>query len=754
MANTTAGPRVLLRQLREVMAAPESAQTRLDRIVVLIASNMVAEVCSIYVMRPDGRLELYATEGLNPDAVHKATLRVGQGLVGLIAARAEPLNLSDAQSHPSFTYLAETGEEAYRSFLGVPVLRSGHMLGVLVVQNRIQRTYAEEEVEALQTTAMVIGEVVASGELPDAGPPEDEDIAHTRPHRLEGLGLVGGAALGTVVLHEPRVEVANLIARNPDVERRRLDTALAGLRASIDEMLRQTDFARGGEPREVLETYRLLAQDRGWVKRMREAIATGLTAEAAVERVQSDSQARMLRQRDPYLRERLHDLDDLAHRLLRHLVGKVDTAAAGDLPPDAIVVARNMGPAELLDYDRSRIRGLILEEGTPNAHVTIVARALDLPLVGRVAGLLALIEPGDRVVVDGRSGEVHVRPTADVERAYGEKAEFRARQQQRFARLRARPAITRDGQRISLNINAGLAVDLPHLDEAGADGIGLFRTELQFMVSARFPRLDEQIRHYSAVLDAAGDRPVIFRSLDIGGDKILPYIAHSKEPNPALGWRAIRMALDRPGLLRLQLRALLRAASGRTLRVMFPMIAEVDEFVRARALVRREVELMTTHGRKPPDKIRIGAMVEVPSLVWQLPALLSQADFISVGSNDLLQFMFASDRDNPRMAGRYDPLSPILLKTLHHVAEQAAAREVPAHLCGELAGEPIGAMALIGLGYRSISMAPASLGSVKNAILELDAGDLQAKLLKRLESPEHSLRPWLGDYAKCHKITV
>jgi phosphotransferase system enzyme I (PtsP) len=347
------GPRVLLRRLREIMAEPVSAQDRLDKIVILIAANMVAEVCSVYVMRGDGTLELFATEGLNREAVHLTTMRAGEGLVGLIASTAEPLSLSDAQSHPAFSYKPETGEEIYHGFLGVPLLRAGNTLGVLVVQNRTHRVYAEEEIEALLTTAMVLAEMIASGEL-QALAPADTGTALRRPLHQRGVSLADGVGLGHVVLHEPRVVVKNLIAENVDAEVKRLDKAIGEVRASIDELIERGDVAHHGEHREVLETFRMFAHDQGWLRRMREAVLSGLTAEAAVERVQSDNRARMLRQTDPYLRERLHDLDDLANRLLHALVGRNMVTERALLPENAIIVARTMGPAALLDYDRSR----------------------------------------------------------------------------------------------------------------------------------------------------------------------------------------------------------------------------------------------------------------------------------------------------------------------------------------------------------------------------------------------------------------
>src|SRR6478735_6610123 len=521
MRSASGGPRVLLRRLRETMAEQVSAQERLDKIVVLIAANMVAEVCSTYVLRVDNTLELYATEGLNRDAVHRTVLSAHEGLVGLVASEATPLNLNDAQSHPAFSFRPETGEQIYHSFLGVPILRAGNTLGVLVVQNRAQRSYSEDEEEALQTTAMVLAETIASGELSALAKPGLEPAAH-RPVQLEGLSISDGIGLGHVVLHEPRVIVTKLIADDPQKELQRIDAALNTLRADLDVMLERRDVADAGEHREVLEAYRMFANDRGWTHKMHEAVTTGLTAEAAVERVQSDNRARMLRQTDPYLRERLHDLDDLANRLMRQLVGRDHAPSREQLPDNAILVARAMGPAALLDYDRKRLRGLVLEEGGPQSHVAIVARALGIAAVGEIDNATGIADPGDAIIVDGSTGDVHVRPSPDMEAAYIERVRLRARRQLQYLALRDKPCMTKDGQKIALMINAGLAVDLPHIEETGAAGIGLFRTELQFMVAATLPRTAEQFSLYRAVLDAAGERPVTFRTLDIGGDKVLP----------------------------------------------------------------------------------------------------------------------------------------------------------------------------------------------------------------------------------------
>jgi phosphotransferase system enzyme I (PtsP) len=747
MPSSALGPRVLLRRLREVMAEPETAQARLDKIVQLIASNMVAEVCSIYVMRAGNVLELYATEGLKAEAVHKSTLKSGEGLVGLIAEQAIGLNISDAQHHPSFKYLPETGEEIYQSFLGVPVMRGGSVIGVLVVQNRTQRHYTEEEEEALQTTSMVLAEIIASGELKEVAREVAIDVAHIRSHHIEAESLADGIALGLVVLHEPRVEIQNIIAENIPAEEKRLVGAIDKLRAQVDELLDGTETSRANDYSDVLETIRMFAHDKGWVNRLKEAVHSGLTAEAAVERVQTDNRARMQRMQDPYLRERMHDLDDLSNRLLRILTGAVATASRTDLPKNSIVVARNMGPAELLDYDRTKLRGVILEDAGKTSHVAIVARALGIPAIGQANGIVDLIDPDDEIIVDGSTGEIFVRPSQDLQKAYAEKVRFYAKKQARFSELRALPSVTKDGVAIGLNINAGLIVDMPHLHESGAEGVGLYRTELQFMLAQRFPRLTAQIKHYTQVIEQAQGKPIVFRTLDIGADKILPYLRQPKEENPAMGWRSIRMSMERPALLRLQVRAMLMAASGIDLKVMFPMIADVAEYLQARAMLDKEVGYLKARGHVLPSSLQVGVMIEIPSLLWQLDQLLPLVDFASIGSNDLVQFLFASDRGNPKLNGRYDPLSPSALGAMRVIVEKGKQHGKKVTLCGELGGRPLEAMGLVGIGLQSLSLVPSGIGPVKAMIRSLDQQKLWAFMEPLLRSPTHSLRGDLMEFA-------
>lgn len=729
-------------------------QERLDRIVRQIAQNMVAEVCSTYVLRADGVLELYATVGLNPKAVHQSALRLGQGLVGTIASSARPLNLAEAQKHPAFAYLPETGEEVYNSFLGVPVLRAGRTLGVLVVQNEAHRVYGDDEVEALETVAMVLGELIAAGDLKRLSKGGVE-LDLSRPITSNGRALAEGIGLGHVVLHEPRIVVTDLFNEDSDAEIERLAAAISALRLTIDDMLSRREIAFEGEHRDVLESYRMFAHDKGWVRRLEEAIRNGLTAEASVEKVQSDMRARMTAISDPYLRERMSDFDDLANRLLRELMGEDVATREAKLPADTIIIARSMGAAELLDYPRKNLRGLVLEDGAATSHVVIVARAMGIPVVGQAKGIVALSEHGDPVIVDGLSGDVHLRPQPDVEAAYAEKVRFRARRQQEYRDLREKPSLTRDGQPFHLHMNAGLLVDLPQVEESGAEGIGLFRTELQFMIAETFPRAEAQETLYRSVLDAAGKKPVTFRSLDIGGDKVLPYFRSApQEENPALGWRAIRLSLDRPGLFRTQMRALLKAASGRELRVMLPMVTDVGEIEQARAIINREVQHLSRFGHGLPTRLKVGAMLEVPSLLFDLNALMDSVDFVSIGSNDLFQFLTATDRGNAQISSRFEPLSRPFLRALRMIAQAAERNGTSLTLCGELAGRPLSALALAAIGIRDLSMSAASIGPVKAALLATDLAALSEVLTAAIENDlgTTDMQPVLRDFADKHAI--
>jgi phosphotransferase system, enzyme I, PtsP len=745
--------RVIMRRLREIMSEPVDGQERLNKIVKLIAGVMVSEVCSIYLKRQDGSLELFATEGLNIDAVHTVRMNRGEGLVGRCAELNVTVNEPEASSHPAFSYRPETGEEIYHSLLAVPIARSGQVLGVLVVQNRTQKEYSDEDVEVLQATAMFVAEHLVSGAVAGAG--AALEVGKSLTSVIQGEPISEGVALGHVVLHEPRIVVTKLMAEDTDEELTRLETAIATLRASLDEMFGREHLAAAGEHHDVLEAYRMFAHDKGWERRLREAVEGGLTAEAAVERVQNSTRARMVRQNDAYWRERQRDLDDLSDRLLRILAGRVTSAdEPSQLPPDAILVARTMGPAELLDYDRKRLRGLIVEDGSKQSHVAIVAKALGIAAIGQARGIVERVTAGDATIVDAMTGQVHLRPSADVISAYSDKVRFLARRQRHYRALKDVPAVTVDGERVQLHINAGLLVDMPHLTESGADGVGLFRTELLFMLSSTLPKLERQVESYRAIVARAEGKPVIFRTLDIGGDKVLHYLRQPKEENPAMGWRAVRMGLDRPALLRTQIRALLRAAEGQDLRIMIPMISMASEVEQVRALLEKEQGILAAKGYGEPARVALGAMIEVPCLLFELDALMKQVDFVSVGSNDLMQFMFAADRTNARVGSRYDSLTPAPLKALKALVKASNKHSVPLTLCGEMAGTPVEAMALIGLGFRSLSMAPASIGPVKTMILSTNVGRATKLLDDLLRKGSRNIRQQLMEFAAAEGIEL
>ncbi|MBK1663631.1 phosphoenolpyruvate--protein phosphotransferase [Rhodospirillum rubrum] len=754
MAERERDARSLLGRLRDIMAGGGSPQVRLDLVTALIARGLGTDVCSCYVLRAGEVLELFATEGLSQAAVHKTRLRVSEGLIGEVAATGRALTVADAWSHPNFAYRPETGEDLFQSLMGVPMIRGGRVIGVLAVQNRESRDYEEFEQEILETVAMVLAEMLAGADLvgkDELGPVAGNAVL---PMRLEGDRLNGGIGLGTAVYHRPEVMVHRLVGDDPETEMERLRTALSEMRQSIDSMLAlHRDVP--GEYHDVLETFRMFAEDAGWIGRISEHIQTGLSAEGAVRKVDDDMRLRMSQVSDPYIRERLHDLEDLANRLLRHLTGDGSTAALSDLPEHVVLICRSLGPAELLDYDPSRLRGVIMEEGSSGMHAVIVAKALDIPVIGRVPDVFQRVAPLDQVVVDGDHGHVFVRPGEDVREAFLNGVLARKQRRAFYQSFRDQPAVSRDGYRIKLMINAGLLFDMEGLVESGADGVGLYRTEIPFMARPSLPSVETQTELYDKVLELAGDKPVTFRTLDVGGDKLLPYWNRAPEDNPAMGWRSIRITLDRPAILREQLRALIRASGRRELRVMFPMVANVAEFRAARKVLMAELAREAARGTPPPRRVRIGTMLEVPSLIWQLPALLKDGvDFISVGSNDLMQFTFAADRANSRLAGRYDPLSPAALSILHRVVTLCDAAAVPLSLCGEMASRPLDAMALVALGFRFLSVAAPGVGPVKQMLLSTNIDQVRPYVETLLDLPDASVRENLRSFALDHGISL
>lgn len=740
---TESESRKLLGRLREVMAGSDPGQARLDKITHLIGDSMGTEVCSVYLFRDADTLELCATEGLKPEAVHQTRMRLGEGLVGRVARTGRVVNTADAPSEKGFRYMPETGEERYTSFLGIPIQRLGESLGVLVVQSRESRAFTADEVYALEVVAMVIAEMTELGAFVGEGAALSP--LHQRPVLLRGTCAQEGASEGHVWLHEPRVVVTNPIAEDPQREMERLTGAVDDLRVGVDKML-EISAGADKEQLQVLETYRMFANSKGWMRRMEEDIARGLSAEAAVEKEQSQARARMGQVSDAYLRERLSDLDDLSNRLLRILTGQGNKIGA-ELPPDPILIARNIGPAELLDYGRS-LRGIVLEEGSVGSHAAIVARALAIPLIVNAKRITTEALNGDHVMVDGDQGVVHLRPDDSVVTAFRDKMAMQAKAQERYASIRATPAVTRDGAEIGMHMNAGLMADLPSLDSSGAEGVGLFRTELQFLVRSHMPKRSELVGNYARVLEAAHGKRVVFRTLDIGSDKVLPYMKPTDEPNPALGWRAIRVGLDKPGMLRMQLQALVRAAAGRPLSVMFPFVAQFEEYRAARAELEKVIAGETRLGHRLPERLEVGAMLETPSLVFAPQKFFDEVDFLSIGGNDLKQFFFAADRENERVRRRYDTLNTSFLGLIEQIVERCAISGTPLSFCGEDAGRPVEALCLAATGIRMLSMRPASIGPVKSLLLRSDLGALRAIIADARERGEQSVRQAVMDWLR------
>ena len=748
VTSAVSAARMILTRLHDVMASRSHVQAKLNTVVEVIGEGLDSEVCSIYLLR-EGMLELFATKGLAQEAVHVTRMGVGEGLVGTIAQNIETLNLAEATAHPDFSYRPETGEEKYHSFAGVPIVRRERAVGVLCVQHAESRRYDEVEIEALQTVAMVLSELISNAGLVD-----DEHAAlspqQTGPVRLPGLILVKGLAMGAAVYHQPRITIEHVMAEDRDAELQRVYLAFDKMREQIDRMASQAEFGVGGEHEEVLQTYKMFAYDEGWSRRIIEAIDSGLTAEAAIERVQQRTRMRMRQIDDPLLADRMHDLEDLSNRLLRIVSGQMGTAASQGLRGDTILIARNLGPAELLEYDKRRLKGVILEEGSLTAHVVIVARAMGIPVLGRVRSLRGVVRDGDLLLLDADRGEATVRPIDAMIEAFDARFVKNKERAAAYAALRDVEPFTRDGTRITVMMNAGLRDDMPNLALTGADGVGLFRTEFQFLVSATLPARERQTRLYRDVLDSAGDKPVVFRTVDIGGDKVLPYLRHNNgehEENPAMGWRALRVALEREGLLKVQARSLLEAAAGRTLNVMFPMVSEPWEFDAAREVFENQRKYLKAQKKLLPEAIRYGAMLEVPALAEQLDVLAPRLSFLSIGTNDLTQFLFAADRANPKLAERYDWLSPSIMRFLKRVQLGLVGHPVDLTVCGEMGGRRLEALALLGIGVRRLSITPAAVGPIKELVRKVDLPEITEAMNQWLSNPPTSLRDTLAQWA-------
>ena len=742
--------RQIMKDLRALSVRDFSPEERLDKIVALVAEKLKVDACSCYIARPGDILELCATWGLDKKAVHETFLRLGEGLIGEIALQRKPLIVEDAWAHSSFVYKPETKEKSFKSLAGVPIIRSNKLLGVLAVQTKKIQSFSQDLIEVLETISLVLGEMLSWGLFKKketvAAPPSGRQ-------KIEGTGLISGFAIGRVIIHKRLEQPAQLLAKDSQKETQKLLKALERVEQEVNRILATSHMS--GSQSDIFETYLMFIKDKGWIAKMTKAIETGLSADAAVQKIGDEVTARMELMTDPYIKERIHDVQDLVGRVMRHLRrGAKEAGAKKKMPRQTILVAKSMGPAELLDYDLKKIKGIILEEGSQTMHMVIVTRSMNIPLICGIKNVAQIFSDGDLVALDATGGNVYLNPSDDTLDALSDQTNRARRLRAKYTAMRDLPAVTEDGIKISLNMNAGLSHDLMADSGFSYDGIGLYRTELPFMLTENLPNVKTQTAIYKRALMQAKDKPVIFRTLDIGSDKVLPYFERQTEENPAMGWRSIRMTLDRRALLRNQLSAFLKAAAGRDLYVMFPMISCVREFQEAKNTLLMEMEQEAERGGKLPKSVKIGTMLEVPSLVFQLDELLKEVDFVSIGTNDLMQFMFAADRGNPTIWNRYDPLMPAFLKVLKTVNDKCLKAGVPCSVCGEMAGRPLEAMTLVGLGFRSLSMNPASLGAVKAAVRSMHRAELEAYLKRQLSTVSENLREYLRLFAVDHGVFI
>ncbi len=728
----------VLQKIQHSISENLETSVKLEHIMKLIADGLSADACACYITVDDTYLELFCKYGLENE--YKGNIRYGETITGEIAAQRCSISRTDP-SHLIF-----------KSALGSPMLRWNKTSGVILIINKQERQYTQDETSVLETIAMFLTTFFSTEEISYYKKKLIKSRGLNLKDRLKGIVLNKGFGVGCAVVHQRRQALVKIFSEDKNIEFARLEDAKERMNKNLDEKFNSTRLGIG-EHTDILETYRMFAKDKGWYKKISDNIEIGLTAEAAIEKAYEDMWNRLSLSTDSYLRERLLDLRDVADRLQLFLSGETaDNTKNTD--EDIIIVAQTMGPADLMDYDYTKIRGLIIEDGTPTMHVAIVAKALNIPVIAKIHGIFKDVKDGELLGIDGQEGYVYINPADDI------KEKFKSRQKnlsivlEQLKKLKKYPNKTIDGTKIKLNINIGLDFDMDYLDSTKCDGIGLYRTEIPFMSADRMPDVNEQIAFYKKLLDKAGDKSVIFRSLDVGSDKLLPYWNDMNEDNPAIGWRSIRITLDRRAILRNQMKAFLRACANKELCVMFPMIASLEEFLDAKETLLLEYEKEKRKGHTVPKSVKVGLMIEVPSVIFQLDEILKHADFVSVGTNDLAQFIFACDRGNPRIIDRYDVLSAPFLRVLREIIKKADKAKVSCSVCGEMASNPIEAMVLIGLGYRKLSVAGSAYSNIKNMIRSLNAQDITDYVQFLLKSPKRTLRPQLLSYAVDHAIAI
>lgn len=728
----------ILQKIQHDISENTETSVKLERAMELIAQGFNADAVACYITVDDTYLELFCKYGIEDE--YKGNIRYGETITGEIALQRRSIAKTDENSL------------TFKSALGSPMLRWNKTAGVILIINKKPRQYTEEETSMLETIAMFLTTFFSTEEINIYKKKLIKSRGLNLKDRLKGVVLNKGFGVGCAVVHQRRQALVKIFAEDKNVEIARLEDAKERMNKSLDEKFNATRLGIG-EHTDILETYRMFAKDKGWYKKISDNIEIGLTAEAAVEKAYEDMWNRLSTSPDSYLRERLLDLRDVADRLRLFLDGNNNTNIENS-NEDIIIVAQTMGPADLMDYDYKKIRGLIIEDGTPTMHVAIVAKALNIPVIAKIRGIFKDVKDGELLGIDGQEGYVYINPADNIKEKFKSRQKDMALVLEQLSKLKRFPNKTLDGYRIKLNINIGLDFDMDYLESTKCDGIGLYRTEIPFMSSDKMPDVEKQISFYKKLIDRAGNKNVVFRSLDVGSDKLLPYWQDMNEDNPAIGWRSIRITLDRRAILRKQMKAFIRATAGKELHVMFPMIASLEEFLDAKETLMLELEKEKRNGQDVPTDVKVGLMIEVPSVIFQLDEILKYADFISVGTNDLAQFVFACDRGNPRITDRYDVLSAPFLRVLREIIKKADKAGVPCSVCGEMASNPIEAMVLIGLGYRRLSVAGSAYSSIKNMIRSLRVQDIADYVQILLKSPKRTLRPQLLSYACDHAIAI